>query len=146
MFLIKKLENPTQEEINCILDIWLNSNIEAHRFIPKDYWLNNYDDVKSALPKAELLVSYDLETITGFLGLIDGYIAGIFVKSKYRSLGIGGKLLDAAREHNNKLVLNVYSKNIKAIEFYSNNGFKKVKESIDPETNEPEYQFIWMKK
>ncbi|WP_250160302.1 hypothetical protein [Clostridiisalibacter paucivorans] len=41
--MIKKLE---MSEIDSIMKIWLQTNIKAHDFIPKSYWMENYDFVK----------------------------------------------------------------------------------------------------
>ena len=37
-----------------VMEIWLQTNEEAHDFIPADYWRENYDKVKTLLPQAEV--------------------------------------------------------------------------------------------
>ena len=44
--MIKKLDNLDFETIEKILNIWLNSNLEAHDFIKREYWIDNLDKVK----------------------------------------------------------------------------------------------------
>ena len=38
-FMIRKFK---EEDINSIMEIWLNENIKAHNLIPEEYWKNNY--------------------------------------------------------------------------------------------------------
>lgn len=80
-------------DIDLIMEIWLKSNVEAHHFILDKYWKENYDEVKKLLPKSHLRVYYKDKQPTGFIGIVDGYIAGIFVDSNYRCQGIGLALL-----------------------------------------------------
>lgn len=44
------------KDIENIMNIWLNSNIKAHNFIDKNYWVNNFDYVKDILPKATIYI------------------------------------------------------------------------------------------
>ena len=79
------------DDMDTLMQIWLDANLCAHAFIPKTYWTDHYEQVKNMLPQAELYV-YEEERsgeIKGFIGLTDDYIAGIFVKSQFRSKGIG---------------------------------------------------------
>lgn len=47
----------------------------------KEYWENNYNCVKEALPNAEIYVYIIKERIVGFVGLDNNYIEGIFVNT-----------------------------------------------------------------
>ena len=71
-------------DIEQIMKIWLNSNIEAHSFVPEKYWKSNFDMVKEQLPQADVYVSDCDGEIQGFIGIADSYIAGIFVDEKYQ--------------------------------------------------------------
>ena len=67
-----------RDDINKVADIWLDTNIKAHNFIPAEYWKSNFRSVKEALLLAEVYVyEYDTE-IQGFIGLNDEYVEGIF--------------------------------------------------------------------
>ena len=60
----------------CLLytsDIWLKTNLEAHDFIPGQYWTSNYEAVKKMLPQAEVYVYEDNKIIQGFVGVRDEY-------------------------------------------------------------------------
>ena len=111
-----------RDDINKVADIWLDTNIKAHNFIPAEYWKSNFKSVKEALLLAEVYVyEYDTE-IQGFIGLNDEYVEGIFVSGEMQSQGIGKILLNYAKDKRNKLFLNVYQKNARAISFYKREG------------------------
>ncbi|KRK64112.1 acetyltransferase [Companilactobacillus tucceti DSM 20183] len=140
----KMIRKMKQNEIDEIGDIWLNGNLEAHPFVDKEYWINYLDDVKKQFKQADIYV-YDEQGIKGFAGLMDNYIAGIFVKKEFRGHSIGKKLLDYLKQHYDKLSLEVYEKNYKARKFYQRNDFKVSVEDIEPDNNEKEYQLVWTK-
>lgn len=132
-------------DIDEIMEIWLDVNIQAHDFISGEYWKENYDMVKSLLPRAEIYV-YEHEeggSIKGFMGLNEGYIEGIFVRDEYRSKGIGKKLLDHVKGKNKSLSLCVYEKNERALDFYRREGFFIEEEGIDDSTGERELVLTW---
>ena len=140
--MIRKFENT---DIDDVMQIWQNENIQAHNFIPKEYWESNYEYVKKLLPKSEIYVYIENDKIKGFIGINENYIEGIFVNSNYQNKGIGTALLNKAKEEKEELTLNVYEKNRKAIKFYEKNSFKIVKEAVNKETNEKEFRMIWDK-
>ena len=123
--------------------IWLEGNLSAHSFIPETYWRENYEGVKGQLAQAEVYIYEDDRGILGFAGVMDGYIAGIFVKENMRSQGIGKALTDFCKEKYPKLTLHVYCENKKAIAFYEREGFVIEKEQTDGNTGEKEYEMVW---
>ena len=134
-----------EEDISRVADIWLNTNIKAHDFIPAQYWKSNFDMVKEMLQQAEVYVYENEKKIQGFVGLNGGYIEGFFVSCDMQSQGIGKRLLDFIKDRKEKLLLNVYQKNIRAINFYQREGFKIQSEDLDKSTGEKEYLMIWQK-
>ena len=42
--MIRKMK---QEELNEVMNIWLETNIKAHNFIPQKYWEDNFEFVKN---------------------------------------------------------------------------------------------------
>lgn len=42
-----------ENDLTAIMQIWLDTNIKAHYFIPKEYWIDNYEMVRSVLPQAD---------------------------------------------------------------------------------------------
>ena len=138
--MIRKLQNV---DINKVVDIWLKTNLEAHDFIPGQYWTSNYEAVKKMLPQAEVYVYEDNKIIQGFVGVRDEYIEGIFVSDKMKSHGIGKALLDYIKDKKARLQLNVYQKNVRAMSFYQREGFTIQSEGLDEFTGEKEYVMEW---
>jgi putative acetyltransferase len=125
------------EDLNSIMEIWLQGNLQAHNFINPEFFQQNYDLVKMLIPMSTLYVQ-DLNGVKGFIGLTENYISGLFVDEKYRHQGIGNALINKAKQRNNELSVHVYKKNTVAIDFYLSQNFDIVSESINEETNEPE--------
>ena len=115
----------SDNDIDAVMQIWLDTNIQAHHFIPSDYWRTNCNMVREMLPHAEIYVHEDdcTKQIDGFIGLNDDYIEGVFVKETMQSKGIGKQLLNHAKEFKSKLKLSVYQENEKAIKFYLREKF-----------------------
>ena len=129
------------------MQIWLDTNIKAHNFIPNEYWSDNYAMVKDILPQAEIYLYEDDDSnqIDGFIGLTDNYIEGIFVREAVWSRGIGKQLLNYAKEIKSTMSLSVYQKNTRAIIFYQREQFAIQSENIDASTNEKEFIMTWSK-
>lgn len=138
--MIRKLQNG---DINRVTDLWLKTNLEAHNFIPGQYWIGNYEAVKKMLPQAEVYVYEENKIIQGFVGVQEEYIEGIFVSSKMQSHGIGKALLDYIKDKKGRLQLNVYQKNVRAMSFYQREGFTIQREQLDEFTGEKEYVMEW---
>lgn len=131
-------------QLDEVMKIWLEVNEDAHSFISKEYWNNNYELVKSLLPDANIYVFEEDNIIKGFIGIIeDGYIAGIFIKNEYQREGIGHKLIEYSKSKYKELSLNVYAKNENALNFYYKNNFKVLGSMINEETNELEYTMVY---
>jgi len=76
-------------KIDEVMQIWLDTNIAAHDFIPKEYWTDNYEIVKTMLPNADILI-YEEDEIKGFIGIVDKtYIAGLLraYSALYKDVG-----------------------------------------------------------
>lgn len=136
-----------EDDLNTVMQIWFDTNIKAHHFISRQYWIDNYEMVKDILPKKEIYVYEDdnINQINGFIGLMDNYIAGIFVNKNNQSRGIGKQLLDYVKEIKETLNLSVYQKNIRAISFYQREQFIIQSEHIDNDNSEKEFIMIWSK-
>lgn len=144
--MIKEFEKLPADDLDKIADIWLKSNLSAHHFIDASYWLeDNYAYVKEAFLTADIYLYYYENEIVGFLGIIDHYIAGIFLLEEFQSLGIGTQLLKKVQSEYTKLGLHVYEKNSHAVQFYLKNEFIIQKKALDINTNEIELFRLFVK-
>ena len=133
-------------DINKVAEIWLDTNIKTHYFISAHYWKSNFELVKELLLQATVYVYEDKQEIQGFIGLSNEYIEGIFVSAEMQSQGIGKILLNYVKGKRNKLILNVYQKNTRAISFYQREGFEIQYSGLDEATGEKDYVMAWQQK
>ena len=126
-----------------VMQIWLDSNLDAHNFVPGKYWEENAGVVREQLLQAEVYVYQEEGAVLGFAGLQNHYLAGIFVKKGARSRGIGKELLSYIKSLYPDICLNVYKKNERAADFYRREGFKIVSENIDKDIGERELTMVW---
>ena len=133
-------------DINKVAEIWLDTNIKTHYFISAQYWKSNFELVKELLLQATVYVYEDKQEIQGFIGLSNEYIEGIFVSAEMQSQGIGKILLNYVKGKRNKLILNVYQKNTRAMSFYQREGFEIQYSGLDEATGEKDYVMAWQQK
>ena len=133
-------------DINKVAEIWLDTNIKTHYFISAQYWKSNFELVKELLLQATVYAYEDKQEIQGFIGLNDEYVEGIFVSGEMQTQGIGKILLNYAKDKRNKLLLNVYQKNARAISFYKREGFEIQHSGLDEATGEKDYVMTWQHK
>ena len=133
-------------DINKVAEIWLDTNIKTHYFISAQYWKSNFELVKELLLQATVYVYEDKQETQGFIGLSNEYIEGIFVSAEMQSQGIGKILLNYVKGKRNKLILNVYQKNTRAISFYQREGFEIQYSGLDEATGEKDYVMAWQQK
>jgi len=133
-------------DINKVAEIWLDTNIKTHYFISAQYWKSNFELVKELLLQATVYVYEDKQEIQGFIGLSNEYIEGIFVSAEMQSQGIGKILLNYVKGKRNKLILNVYQKNTRAISFYQREEFEIQYSGLDEATGEKDYVMAWQQK
>ena len=147
--MIRKME---KTDIETVADIWLDTNVKAHYFIPAQYWKEQSASVKAKLLQAELYVYEDYlrpasagdgDRICGFIGMNGDHIEGIFVREKAQSRGAGRALTDYVKALKDTLTLHVYQKNERAVKFYKREGFSIRDNGVDPATGEEEITMIW---
>ena len=149
--MIRKM-NP--EDLQKVVELWLRVNIANHRFIKREYWLKQAAAVEEAMRDADIYVYEENQKIIAFVGLIDQYIAGIFVSNSKQSKGIGKALLEHIKASSPTLSLKVYQKNEGALRFYqrpltcTHSTCTKlmhsiVSEGLDEDNNEKEFLMTW---
>lgn len=126
-----------------VMQLWLEVNMETHDFVPGDYWLSQYPSVQEQILQADIYVYEQDKEIQGFVGMVDDYLAGIFVDHKFRSMGIGKDLLSCVKKTYPAFSLHVYQKNQRAVDFYLREGLSVVSKGMDEDTAETEYTMIW---
>ena len=137
------IRKANKEDINRVMNIWLQANLEAHNFVDPSYWKDNFAVVKQEIQSADIFVVEVKNEIVGFAGLKEDYLAGIFFDQKVRHQGLGTELLNYLKQRYPQLILDVYQKNLAAINFYRKNGFKIIQEKEYQNQNLNEYQMMW---
>ncbi|MBS7225516.1 MAG: GNAT family N-acetyltransferase [Clostridiaceae bacterium] len=130
-------------DLEQVMQLWLNGNLDAHDFIPVNYWTSHAEMVRMHLLQAELLVFVQKNTVLGFAGMQGDYLAGIFVDGQHRSNGIGKQLLEHLKQIHPAITLHVYRRNVRALEFYRKEGFQVTAEEWDAQTGENECTMVW---
>lgn len=129
-----------------VASIWLETNLQAHSFIPAEYWKSNLEYVREALPLAEVHVYEDAQGMQGFIGLNGDHVEGLFVAAGMQSHGIGKQLMDHVKRRRDALTLEAYQKNVDAMRFYQREGFTLQNEDLDESTGEMEYSMQWRRR
>ena len=124
-------------DLDKVMEIWLQSNEQAHNFIDSNFFKQNFDIVEMLIPMSTVYVQ-DLDGVKGFVGITENYISGLFVEQGYRRQGTGKALVNKAKQRYNELFVHVYKKNTDAINFFLSQNFEIVSESINEESNESE--------
>jgi putative acetyltransferase len=135
------------EQINEIMAIWKKATIDAHKFIPRDYWLKNYNVVKEVyIPMAKTFVYIEEEKIIGFISIIaEEFIGALFIDVNYQVRGVGTKLIEFAKGKYDKLSLAVYVENNRAVEFYKRCGFAVEGTGANEDSGYEEFIMKWEK-
>lgn len=126
-----------KEDLERIVDIWLEASIIAHNFIPKTYWEDNVSNMRDIyIPASDTYVflSEEPSEVKGFISLIDNHIAAIFVSPADQGQGIGKELIAHAKTLHRSLTLAVYSDNLNSVAFYQKQGFRIKEEQVDENT------------
>lgn len=134
-----------QQDEETVLHIWLEASTHAHAFIPRSYWESKIDDMRDIyLPQSETYIYTDAVTgeISGFISLVNNYLAAIFVAPSCQRRGIGQALMAHAKKLKTELELNVYTENTQAVLFYKRQGFKIIDERTDKATGHKEFKMV----
>lgn len=132
-----------RQDLDRIMEIWLEGNLQAHDFVGPDYWTGCLQEVREAIAQADVWVWDENGRVEAFAGMVEHYLAGLFVSGAQRGKGIGGLLLEHIKEQRFPLTLHVYSRNAGAVQFYERHGFGTISEYIDLETGQPEREMIF---
>lgn len=133
-------------DIDTVIELWYETSVVAHNFIPVAYWQENKKVMASNyLPNSETYLAVEGDKICGFIAMVEDYLAAIFVSNEMKGNGIGKKLLNFIKEKRTTIQLRVYKKNSKSVAFYKSQDFSIISENRDEETGEAEYVMEWRK-
>lgn len=135
------------QDTDKIMKIWLESSLDSHDFIPASYWQKNFASVRDDyLPGSTTYVWEENGEIKAFASLKEeDKLGALFVAASARGRGIGKALMFELQKNHNRLNLQVYSQNKKAVRFYHRCGFQILREDIDTATGAPELLMSWNK-
>ncbi|WP_106476369.1 GNAT family N-acetyltransferase [Phytohalomonas tamaricis] len=113
-----------QDDQDRLVEIWLAASRVGHPFLGIDELVAKSGELRHVyLPNAENWVAEHDDEIVGFIGMIAGYIGGLFVDPCWHGCGIGRALVMYAYALKGVLTLEVYSANQGAVAFYTRLGF-----------------------
>lgn len=135
------------KEIDELSDLWLESSVIAHNFVPAKFWQDRLPLIKrDYLPKSITYVYEEEGEALGFLSLVkEQQIGGLFVATKAQGQGVGYALMEQAKRLFDVLELDVYACNEKAVTFYLRQGFTAVTFYKGKDTGEESVRMRWHK-
>jgi ribosomal protein S18 acetylase RimI-like enzyme len=128
-----------------VMALWLNSNLRLHPFIDSFFWHKNYDAIRTLyIDTANLYVYAEDDKIQGYVSIIDeNEIESLFVKQTVRNNEITSQLLLYCKDQYASLTLKLYSKNEKAVEFFTKAGFSIVGQCINIANGAEQHCMEW---
>ncbi len=138
----------TDDDVEAVGQIWLAASLQAHDFVPAEFWHADHKVMTSELlPGAHGYVHETDREIDGFVVLGSGkrsnVMGALFVSPRYQGQGIGTQLVEHVKSMLNSLTLSVYKQNQRAIEFYKARGFRIAGESVCEHTGCGEHEMEW---
>ena len=127
-----------------LIEIWYKASVNAHHFIPVEFWKKNREKMANIyLPNSLTHVAFSDGKISGFVSMVDEYLAALFVKPELQGKGIGTNLLEYVKSSREHIQLRVFKKNVSGVYFYLKHNFVILSEDTNQETAEPEYLMEW---
>ncbi|WIJ26447.1 GNAT family N-acetyltransferase [Devosia sp. RR2S18] len=107
-----------------LVDIWLEASRVGHPFLSEQDLREQKVLVRDVyLPKAENWVAVEAGEPLGFIGLLDCFVGGLFVRPSAHGQGVGRVLIEHAASLKGRLEVEVYALNRGALAFYQRLGF-----------------------
>src|SRR5699024_11460688 len=73
-----------ENDIDILIDIWYKSSLQAHDFIYSGYWESQIEEMKEKyIPMSETHVITNQTKIIGFISMVEGYLAALFIDVAY---------------------------------------------------------------
>lgn len=132
MTMIRKYD---EQDLDDLLATWEAASEIAHPFLTSEFLASERENIPNVyLPNAETWVYEDGGRVVGFMALIGNEIGAIFVQPSHHRKGIGGRLMDEARELRGELEVDVFAANTIGRAFYARYGFVPVEEKVHEQT------------
>ncbi|MFQ9623681.1 MAG: N-acetyltransferase [Enterobacteriaceae bacterium] len=131
------------KETRPLLTLWLESTIHAHPFINETYWHESVAVVRDVyLPAASTWVWEENATIKGCDSVMESrFIGALFVAPDAARQGIGSAIGESKKH--GWLTLEVYQKNVQAVNFYHAQGFRIEDCAWQDDTLQPTWIMHW---
>lgn len=140
---IRKLAS---KDIETVVELWYKTSIIAHNFISDDYWEKNKKAMASEyLPNSDTYLALENGEIIGFVTMVEDFLAAIFVDDKIQGKGVGKSLLNYVKDKRTAILLKVYEKNKKSLDFYKSQEFVIKSVNKEEETGENELLMEWIR-
>jgi putative acetyltransferase len=112
------------EDQDQMVEIWHEASRVGHPFLSEQDLGEQMVLVRDVyLPKAENWVAVEAGQPLGFIGLLDSFVGGLFVRPSVHGQGVGRVLIAHAANLKGRLEVEVYALNQGALEFYRRLGF-----------------------
>ncbi len=126
-----------ESDLEAVMDTWLKASRIAHEFMEDDFFLSESELIRHKyIAMVETWVYEISGDVVGFISLLDGEVAALFIYPENQRDGIGSLLLELARRLKGNLMVNVFKKNRGARAFYEEFGFEFVSEKPYKDTGE----------
>ena len=141
-----KLRTANEDDLDALAAIFLAARAQM-TYLPVETlarvqpWLRDH-----VLPDCEVFVALAAENPVAFMALEDDSIEHLYVRPGQQSRGIGGRLLELAKEQRPQgLDLYVFEPNLDAIRFYERYGFTTAERSDGSRNEEkvPDRRITW---
>ncbi|WP_039057888.1 N-acetyltransferase [Enterobacter sp. Bisph1] len=133
------------KNVSPLLSLWMESTRFAHPFIDVRYWQESEALVRDDyLPMAKTWVWEAHGELQGFISVMDEqFIGALFVRPAAIGQGIGKALMEHVKQRYSRLSLEVYQKNLRAVNFYHAQGFRIEGSAWQEETLHPTWIMNW---
>src|SRR5699024_12355492 len=75
-----------ENDIDILIDIWYKSSLQAHDFVYSGYWESQIEEMKEKyIPMLETHVITSETKIIGYISMVEGYLAALFLDVAYQN-------------------------------------------------------------
>ncbi len=123
-------------DIAAVLDVFVEASIAGQSFLSADFWRDQAAVVRDELmPIAETWVVEEDGAVVAFVSMLDHTIGGLFTSPSQQGKGYGTALVEHVAARYRPLFVEVFAKNVAAVQFYRGRGFGDYQERRNPETD-----------